>query len=81
MLGCGQDLHQKLIAAMVGRELTQMYPPKNAKIGETILKVKNISKEGYFKNVSFDVRKGEILALTVWLVQVVQRSARISSES
>ena len=50
--------NQKLIAAMVGRELTQMYPPKNAKIGETILKVKNISKEGYFKNVSFDVRKG-----------------------
>lgn len=56
--------NQKLIAAMVGRELTQMYPPKNADIGHVVLKVNDISKEGYFKNVSFDVRKGEILALT-----------------
>ena len=28
------------------------------------MKVNNIFKEGYFKDVSFDVRKGEILALT-----------------
>lgn len=56
--------NQKLIGAMVGRELDQMYPEKTAKIGETILKVENISKEGYFKNISFEVKKGEILALT-----------------
>ncbi|MCI8374663.1 MAG: sugar ABC transporter ATP-binding protein [Lachnospiraceae bacterium] len=56
--------NQKLIGAMVGRELDQMYPEKTARIGETILQVENISKEGYFKNISFDVRKGEILALT-----------------
>lgn len=56
--------NQKLIGAMVGRELDQMYPEKTAKIGETVLKVENISKEGYFKNISFDVKKGEILALT-----------------
>ena len=56
--------NQKLIGEMVGRELTQMYPPKNATIGETVLKINSISKEGFFKDVSFDVRKGEILALT-----------------
>ena len=56
--------NQKLIGEMVGRELTQMYPPKHAKIGDVVMKVNNISKEGYFKDVSFDVRKGEILALT-----------------
>lgn len=56
--------NQKLIGAMVGRELDQMYPEKTAKIGETVLKVENISKEGCFKNISFDVKKGEILALT-----------------
>lgn len=57
--------NQKLIAAMVGRELTQMYPPKTAKIhDEVVLRVNDISKEGYFKNVSFDVKKGEIIALT-----------------
>ena len=28
------------------------------------LRINNISKEGYFKQVSFDVKKGEILGLT-----------------
>ena len=49
---------------MVGRELNSMYPEKTAKIGDVVLEVDNISKEGYFKNISFNVRKGEILALT-----------------
>ncbi len=56
--------NQKLIGAMVGRELDQMYPEKTAKIGDTVLRVEDISKEGYFKNISFEVKKGEILALT-----------------
>ncbi len=54
----------KLIAEMVGRELDQMYPPKTAKIGDVVLEVNNLYKEGYFKDVSFNVRKGEIVALT-----------------
>ena len=56
--------NQDLVKAMVGRELTAMYPEKTAKIGDVVLEVDNISKEGYFKNVSFNVRRGEILALT-----------------
>ena len=56
--------NQKLIAEMVGRELSQMYPTKTSKIGDVVLEVENISKEGYFKHVSFQVKKGEILALT-----------------
>lgn len=56
--------NRKLIAEMVGRELTQMYPSKTASVKDVIFKVDNISKEGYFKNVSFEVKRGEILALT-----------------
>lgn len=56
--------NQKLIGAMVGRELDQMYPEKTAKIGDTVLNVEHIYKEGYFKDISFNVRRGEILALT-----------------
>ena len=52
--------NQKLIGAMVGRELDQMYPEKTAKIGETILKVENISKEGYFKNISFEIGRAHV---------------------
>lgn len=55
---------QKLINAMVGRELTQMYPERTAEISEEVLNVENLSKEGYFKEISFHVRKGEIIALT-----------------
>ena len=53
-----------LVKAMVGRELNSMYPEKTAKIGDVVLEVDKISKEGYFKDISFNVRKGEILALT-----------------
>lgn len=54
----------KLIKAMVGRELDQLYPQKTAKPGGVVLKVEHLSKEGYFRDVSFEVRSGEILALT-----------------
>ena len=53
-----------LIKAMVGRSLDQMYPQKTAQIGETVLELSNLSKQGYFKDISFTVRKGEIVALT-----------------
>jgi len=56
--------NQKLITEMVNRELDQMYPHKTAKIGDVVLEINNLSKEGYFKDISFRVREGEIVALT-----------------
>lgn len=53
-----------LIQAMVGRELTQMYPPKTAEIKEEVFRVEKLSNTGYFRDVSFSVKKGEIVALT-----------------
>ncbi|MEA4899985.1 MAG: sugar ABC transporter ATP-binding protein [Christensenellaceae bacterium] len=53
----------KLIYAMVGRSLTQMYPEKTATVGEVRLRVQGLSKVGHFKDVSFDVRAGEIVAV------------------
>jgi rhamnose transport system ATP-binding protein len=54
----------KLIYAMVGRELKQMYPPRETAIGEEILRVEGLSKVGYFSDVSFDVKAGEIVSLS-----------------
>ncbi len=51
----------KLIAWMVGREITQMFPKEEAEIGEVILSARNLTRKGVFKDVSFDLRKGEIL--------------------
>jgi inositol transport system ATP-binding protein len=52
-----------LISMMVGRELTTMYPKMEVPIAEPTLRVENLSSEGAFGGVSFDVRKGEIFGI------------------
>ncbi len=54
---------EQIIAKMVGRELTNVYPVKNNKPGEVIMEVKHLSSinKKSFQNVSFKIRKGEIL--------------------
>lgn len=60
-----QELTQdKLIVAMVGREINQLFPKKKNEKGSEVLRVQGLSRTGYFKDVSFDVRQGEIVALT-----------------
>ncbi|MEY4312836.1 MAG: hypothetical protein RLZZ319_345, partial [Actinomycetota bacterium] len=51
----------KLIALMVGRELNQLFPKVDAKIGEVVLEVESLNRGHLVKNVSFSVRRGEIL--------------------
>jgi inositol transport system ATP-binding protein len=48
---------------MVGRELTQLFPKFNNTIGEEVLTVRNLSRKGYFDEVNFSVRRGEILGV------------------
>ena len=52
-----------IIAKMVGRELTNIYPAKDRTPGEVIMEVKDVSSihAKSFQNVSFTLRKGEIL--------------------
>ena len=53
----------QIIAKMVGRELTNVYPPKENEIGDVILEVKDLCSihEKSFQHISFKLRKGEIL--------------------
>lgn len=51
----------KIIQMMIGRSLKHMYPKLKAEQGDIILKVENLTKIGIFKNVSFELHKGEIL--------------------
>lgn len=54
---------QELIALMVGRELTESYPTRNCIKEEVTLEVKNL--EGFKShNISFQLRKGEILGFS-----------------
>ena len=52
-----------IIAKMVGRELTNIYPQRENQSGEVIMEVKNLSSihANSFQNVSFQLRRGEIL--------------------
>jgi inositol transport system ATP-binding protein len=52
-----------LITMMVGRELTEMFPKEVAPIGEIVLSVRNLTREGIVADVSFDLRRGEILGI------------------
>ena len=53
----------QIIAKMVGRELTNVYPAKKNTPGEVIMEVKNLCSihANSFQNVNFTLRKGEIL--------------------
>jgi rhamnose transport system ATP-binding protein len=49
---------------MVGREISDLYPKPEVKIGDEMLKIDNLSRTGYFKEVSLNVHAGEIVGLT-----------------
>ena len=53
-----------IIRLMVGRELTNQFPPKTNTPGETYLKVENLTgMYNQLKDVSFEARRGEVLGL------------------
>ncbi|GGF96092.1 monosaccharide-transporting ATPase [Paenibacillus albidus] len=52
---------ETVISLMVGRKLTNTYPKEEVEIGDTLLKVENLSGAGGYRNVSFHVRKGEMV--------------------
>ena len=54
---------QKVIKDMVGRELTEMFPKTENKIGSVVLEVNDLTNPAFFRNISFNVKKGEIVAL------------------
>ena len=54
----------KIIRLMVGRELTERFPPKTNKVGDIALEVKDLSsKYNLLRDVSFNVRQGEIVGI------------------
>jgi inositol transport system ATP-binding protein len=52
-----------IIRMMVGREITQMFPKEEVPIGDVVLSVKGLSDGRFFRDVSFEVRAGEILGV------------------
>ncbi len=53
----------EIVHDMVGRSITEFYPDRGNKPGEVILEVKNFNQPGLFRNINFNLRKGEILGV------------------
>ncbi len=53
----------EIVAMMVGRQLGERFPSRNAKVGKKKLEVKGLSAEDAFQDVSFTLHEGEVLAL------------------
>jgi inositol transport system ATP-binding protein len=59
-----QDVtRNEIIQMMVGREISQLFPKEEVPIGDVVLSVENLALRGVFSDVSFELRRGEILGL------------------
>ncbi len=59
----GEITTDEMIRHMAGRELKEIFPPRNARIGEVKLRVRNLSRAPRFENVSFEARAGEVVGI------------------
>ncbi len=52
----------KLVEMMVGRDIKDMYPKREVKMGEVVMESKNLKADG-FDDISFKLKRGEILGI------------------
>ncbi len=53
----------KIVHYMVGRELTDFFPTRTARIGQALLQVQGLSSEAGIHDISFEVLRGEIVGM------------------
>ncbi len=52
---------ENIVSYMVGRKIEEMYPERVTEEGEYILEVDGFSREGFFEDITFSLKRGEIL--------------------
>ena len=53
----------EMIRHMAGRELKEIFPPRNARVGEMKLRVTNLTRTPKFENICFEARAGEVVGI------------------
>lgn len=53
-----------VVRMMIGREIGERYPVRTSKIGGVVFKVEGLTCPGVFRDVSFEVRAGEVLGVS-----------------
>jgi ribose transport system ATP-binding protein len=59
----GETNRLEVIALMIGRDISDLFKKEVAPIGETVLEVRGLSKKGLLHDISFSLRRGEIVGL------------------
>ena len=63
-----QDLKEldqsTIVSMMVGRELTTLFPKVEAELGDVVLEVRGLNRDGVLEDINLQVRKGEIVGLS-----------------
>jgi rhamnose transport system ATP-binding protein len=55
--------HGEIVRLMVGRSLDALFPKQEAEIGDVVLRAEGLTRRGVFTNISFELRRGEIVGL------------------
>jgi ABC-type sugar transport system ATPase subunit len=63
VISTGNISRADIVRLMVGRPMEEMYPQREGEPGEPVLEVTGLSKARAFQDVSFTIRKGEIVGL------------------
>ncbi|MFC4602866.1 sugar ABC transporter ATP-binding protein [Rhodococcus kronopolitis] len=53
----------ELVRLMVGRSVEQQYPPRTNPIGDVVLEVRGLGRDGVYEDVSFTARAGEVVGI------------------
>lgn len=53
-----------IVRMMIGREIGERFPARDAKIGKEMLRVEGLTKGKTFKDVNFSVKAGEVLGVS-----------------
>jgi ribose transport system ATP-binding protein len=72
-----QEIAEKVIHMMIGRDIKDMYPVKEKNIAGIVLELKGISQKSNLENISLQLRSGEILGVAGLLGSGVKNLAYI----
>ena len=59
----GEMSEDDMATAMVGREMSSLYPPKSGTAGDLALSVRDLQVPGHAYDIAFDLKRGEILGI------------------
>ncbi|ABN76138.1 sugar ABC transporter ATP-binding protein [Cereibacter sphaeroides] len=60
----GETSIDEIVSMMIARDVGEMFPRRSHALGAPVLRVEGLSQAGHFRNVSFEVRAGEVLGIT-----------------